>query len=56
MIVKDIKTEDQILHELWETKDYYSNSCNNDFKKLAEKLKKDAKNLVKNKKIVNLHK
>ena len=56
MIITEPKINDEILQELWKIKDNYSNSCNKNFKKLVGKLKKDAKHLISNKKIVNLHK
>jgi len=35
--------KDDILEELWEAKNYYSLSCNSDFKELVRKVREDIK-------------
>ncbi len=42
---EDIETKmaDNVLQELWETKDYYSLSCNADFEVLVKKVREDIK-------------
>lgn len=37
--------QDEVLQELWETKDYYSLSCNSDFKELVRQVKTDIKEI-----------
>jgi len=33
------KHHDDVLEELWQAKDYYSLSCNSDFRELVKKIK-----------------
>ena len=42
---EDIETKmaDNVLQELWKTKDYYSLSCNADFEVLVQKVREDIK-------------
>ncbi|WP_461834002.1 hypothetical protein [Desulfothermus sp.] len=39
------KIKDDILQELWDAKDYYSLSCNSNFRELVKKEKEDIKKL-----------
>jgi len=43
--MKTITKNDEIIQELWEVKDNLSKECFNDFKKLVEKVKNDAKRI-----------
>ena len=36
---------DDVLEELWQTKDYYSLSCNSDFRELVKKIREDIKDI-----------
>ncbi|GAB6163463.1 hypothetical protein JCM12298_26230 [Desulfothermus naphthae] len=39
------KIKDDVLQELWDAKDYYSLSCNSNFRELVKKVKEDIKKL-----------
>ncbi len=39
------EVKDEILQELWEAKDYYSLTCNSNFKELVKKVQEDIKKL-----------
>jgi len=41
MTNNDTKLKDEIMQELWETKDYYSLSCNSSFTELVRKIRED---------------
>ena len=36
---------DDVLEELWQAKDYYSLSCNSDFRELVKKIREDIKDI-----------
>ena len=40
------KIKDDVLQELWDAKDYYSLSCNSNFRELVKKVKEDIKKLA----------